>query len=153
MQAAAARRCPRWRYAASDGDRLGDHGLEQATICLLDLGAAGELGVHVSQARGECIAHALEISEAENTRPPGGADAPVEVLAREGLGEDAAELGLQTGDLTAKVAASQQRPSVTVAESSRGCSSSSGKTAQSLTLNPLGGQPQALPRWRSRARR
>lgn len=87
--------------------RLGDHGLEQATICLLDLGAASELGVHVSQACGKCIAHALEISEAENTRPPGGADAPVEVLAREGLGKDAAELGFQTGNLTPKVAASQ----------------------------------------------
>jgi hypothetical protein len=84
---------------------LGDHRLEQAAIRLLDVGAAAELDTGVTQARGKRIAYALEIAEAEYARAAGGAHTPIEALARKGLGEDAAELGLQAGDLTAQVAA------------------------------------------------
>jgi len=84
---------------------LGDHRLDQASVGLLLLAAASQLGLGLAQAEGERVADALELAGVEHPRPTDGADVPLDSLAREGRGEQLAQPLLEGGDLAAQVVA------------------------------------------------
>jgi hypothetical protein len=85
--------------------RVGDHPLEQAAVLLLGVSSPGELGASVAQPQGERVPGALEVAAAKHPRAADRSDAPVEVLAREGGGEELTELALEAGDLAPQVVA------------------------------------------------
>ena len=75
---------------------LGDHRLEQAAVGLLDVGAAAELGPGVAQAQRRARRGPARARRSPSTRgPPTRADAPLDPAAREGRGEQLAELALE----------------------------------------------------------
>lgn len=83
--------------------RVGDHPLDQLPVRLLMIGAAGDLGSGLGEAVGQGVAGGLELGQAEDPRPAGRSDGPVDAQAREGGGEELAELALHPRDLAAKL--------------------------------------------------
>jgi hypothetical protein len=83
----------------------GDHVLEEATVCLLDLAAPRELCLRVAQPHREPVANPLQLGDAQHARPADRTDGPVETLARKGGCEDLAEPLLEHRDLATKVVA------------------------------------------------
>ena len=90
--------------------RVRDHLLDEHAIRLLDVRAARDLGLRLTDPDDESVADALEVGRAEHARPAGGADAPVDPAAREGGDPELAELPLEPGDLAAKLVADQTLP-------------------------------------------
>ena len=85
--------------------RLGDHALDEAAVALLDVGAAGQLGLGLADPDQERVAHPLELGRPQDARAAHGADRPVDVLARKGRSPKLRELLLEACDLAAKLVA------------------------------------------------
>ena len=83
----------------------GDHALNQPAAGLLGVGSTGEFGLRLADAGRQRVANPLELGHAQNPRTAGGADPPLDSLAREGRGEEFAEPMLESGDLPAQVIA------------------------------------------------
>ena len=85
--------------------RVGDHPLHEASALLLDVDAPGELGASVGDTLGTAVAHALELTDAENPRPAGRGDAPLEVATRKGGRKDLCQLAFEASDLPPELGA------------------------------------------------
>jgi hypothetical protein len=83
----------------------GDHPLDQAPVRLLEVRAAGELGLRIAKAHGEGVAHTLELGRREHPRAADRADAPPEPGPGERRGEELAEAAVEEGDLASQVVA------------------------------------------------
>jgi hypothetical protein len=83
--------------------RVGDHSLDQEAVRFLDVGAASDLSLRLAHPDHESVANPLELSRAEYPRAAGGANAPIDAVAREGRGPELAEPALEPSDLTPEV--------------------------------------------------
>jgi hypothetical protein len=81
--------------------RRGEHLLQQLAVASLELGLVPQPAPRHADLGRERVADGLEIAETQRPRlAREGADAGVDLDAREGLGEERAELRLETADLT-----------------------------------------------------
>ena len=87
--------------------RVGDHPLDQQPVRLLDVGAPGDLGLRLAHAHDQCVPDPLQVGGAEDPRPAGGADRPVDTSARERGGPELAQLALEPPDLAPKLVADE----------------------------------------------
>jgi hypothetical protein len=89
------------------GGRVGDHLLDELAVLLLDRAPAVQLGPRLGEPVGDRVADRLERGDVQHPRPARGGDAPFDPGAREGRAEEPRQLGLQPGDLAAKVPADE----------------------------------------------
>jgi hypothetical protein len=85
--------------------RVGDHGLEQAAVRLLDLPPPSELGLRFLQPRRKAIPHALQLGNPEHAGTACRADRPLDALTGERRREQLTEPPFEDADLPAKVLA------------------------------------------------
>ena len=84
---------------------LGDHRLEQAAIGLFRVAAPAELGLSLSQPRGERVAHSLEIRDVEHPRPADCSHRPFDPMSGIGRREQLAQPPLKQPDLGPEIVA------------------------------------------------
>ena len=82
----------------------GKHPLQQLTVAGLELGPILQLTARDADPGRERVANLLEVAETKGPRLlREGADAGIDLDAGKGVGEERAELGLETADLTAQL--------------------------------------------------
>jgi hypothetical protein len=79
--------------------RVDDHPLDQSSVRLLDVRAAGNFYLSLAKALGKPVPGPLELGDPEHSRSAGGGHGPVDPQSGEGRREELDELALEAGDL------------------------------------------------------